>query len=598
MKITRRGFALISTLLFLGILFMMSVSIIMMSRQRVFSGLVQHHKSQALYLAEAGLAKAEVALESDLKWPGEPNGTVDGIPGTYEIHLAKDLNDRNGSVINIGTDTPADSYRGKNSVPKNSALLIVTANVSGQTYTLEALVRGKGTAGYMSDAILGSGNVVAKGNLQVDGISALDDAKKVDGSIQSNDKSGSNNVVWQGSPGDTAHVTGNVGVGGASSGIKMAGAKVDGSFEANAPTNIPHTDIDSEVAKNMGNPSPSLVPLGTTTLGTGKYSSGTINLDGDMVLKDGAVLYVNGDLKINGSISGKGTIYVTGDTTFRGDSKVTTNPDYSVALYSKGDVSLRGFDGTAYLEALGANVELNNIHSALTLLADKASKLPISGAPYKAANTDLQEYWSAMETLGAHKDGTNQMGLLNAKLSSAPDGETKTFLDKKIGILDKQFSSANIATGDNSNTVETTMTAYKNGETLGILDIYGQLLQYGEGDPSKPWNMKTNPGPKLFGVNANDLSQSMQNLIAQTNFDKLGTSYFQGAIYTQGHFVADNEVTIVGALMADGPSGGAAGAQRRARARRQDSGKFHHRPGRAFRHDHRGHQYGRTRGQH
>ncbi len=457
-----RGFALISTLLFLGILFMMSLSMVVMSRHRVFSGLTQHHKSQALYLAEAGLAKSQVALEADLDWAGEPatesqpNGTgqVDGIPGSYEVHFGTD---RNGSVNNIGQSAAADSYRGEETVPPNTALLIVTATVSGHSYTLEALVRGKGSVGYMSDAILASGKIRAKGDLKIDGIAALDDAKEVDGSMQSNHTDGAETVVWEG--GGTAVIAGNVGTGGASSGIKMPGAVIKGSLEANAPANIPHTDIVDEVTKNMGHGAPPppggaswSEAIGTATFSGGKYSLSDVDLQGDLVLADGATLYINGDLKINGSFSGKGSVYVTGETSFRGDSKVTTNPDFSVALFSKGDVSLRGFDGTEFLASLGPDAQ------SYLLTASKA--LENLGEAAKLRNyTDMNNAASALgkhdvDPLDPRKVGDgkldvwggyehpNSLGQLKTLVEGIPSkGPSKDYMVERLGALSDMFSS-------------------------------------------------------------------------------------------------------------------------------------------------------------
>lgn len=520
-----RGFALISTLLFLGILFMMSLSIVVMSRHRVFSGLTQHHKSQALYLAEAGLALSQVALEADLKWPGEPNGKVDGIPGTYEVHFGTD---RNGSVNNIGKDTAADSYRGTDTVPKNTALLIVTANVSGQTYTLEALVDGKGSTGYMTDAILASGRIRAKGDLKVDGIAALNDAKEVDGSMQSNDKGGSDTVVWEG--GGSADITGNVGTGGALSGINMPGANIKAGLEANAPANIPHTDIEKEVMDNSAHPSPVIVPLGTSTINGGKYSAKDLDVQGDLVLSDGATLYIDGSLKVNGSIRGKGTIYVTGETVFRGDSQVTTNPDFSVALYSKGDVSLRGFDGTAFLSSLGATAELQIAETALALLGKE-----IGSIKSNASN----EFWTALEALGEHNGNSpfgpntgNSLGKLASKVATLPDSETQAFMFDRLTHLEEMFTSPDRFVNTSIENAETkAKLGFEAGETRGIIDAFANTGSVED-------------------------KNSAINAVRQSSFDKIGSSYFLGAIYTQGRFVAENEVTIVGALMADAPTGG------------------------------------------
>lgn len=552
MKITRRGFALISTLLFLGILFMMSVSIIMMSRQRVFSGLVQHHKSQALYLAEAGLAKSEVALEADLSWPGEPNGTVDGIPGTYEVHLGTD---RNGSVINIGTDTPADSYRGKDTVPKNTALLIVTANVSGQTYTLEALVQGKGSVGYMSDAILASGKIRAKGDLDVDGIAALDDSKRVNGNMQANSPESSSTVVWSG--GGTAHVTGNVGTGGPPTGINMGAATIDGKLESNSPANVPHTDIAGEVAKNKSHPAPAFSATGTSVVGSGKYSTGSVNLNGDLVLKDDSTLYVDGDLEINGSITGKGSIYVTGKTTFKGDARVTTNKNFSIALFSKGDVSLKGFDGTAYLQAQGGSIasDLQIVKSAVGQLQNLVNTNS-SGASTAATQGNLLEilgyhHWVGAATVAKFNSGTganvtvgqtvnggsyhaDTFGTMMRTLKTTTSGPTSDFVVKRLEYLRELATSAD------------DLPAYR---TLSVPEN-GVMASFNSDPAGTAGTLDT-----LTGSSGSNWG-SFGNLVNAIDYDKIGSSYFLGAIYTQGRFVAENEVTVVGALMADAPAGG------------------------------------------
>ena len=189
-----KGIALISTLLFLGVMLMMALSMILTSRQRAFSGIAQHQQTQALYLAEAGLARTQVALESNLSWPG---GTfqIDGIPGEYTVNIGG--HGKYDSVININNAFHADSYRGPGTVPPDHALLIIDANVAGHRYVLEALVRGTGTVSGMEDAILADGKVHTKGDLRVDGITALNDSTPVDGNIQSNSHDSSDAVVWE-----------------------------------------------------------------------------------------------------------------------------------------------------------------------------------------------------------------------------------------------------------------------------------------------------------------------------------------------------------------------------------------------------------------
>lgn len=558
----RRGFALISTFMFLGMLFMMAVSMILMSRQRIFAGMSQHHQTQALYLAEAGLAKAQVALENDLGWPGVTDATIDGMRGTYTVTLGSG---KYGSVNNIGGLTKVMSYRGPGSVPPNHALLIVTANVSGHRYTLEALVEGNGSAGYMSDAILGSGKITMKGDLHVDGIAALDDASVVEGSIQSNAATGSDLVTWDGT--GSALVTGNVGTfGSSSSAINMPGATILGKTELNSKAVIPTYDVESEVNNNYPSGSPvSVVSGGQTLLAGGKHSYSGPAIDGDIVLEDGAELYVKGDLTINGSISGNGTVYVDGKTTFKGDSAVNANPDFSVSLKSKGSVLLTGFDGTEFMK---------NQSSSIKDLLDTAEKhveyaqttLKSNGNDLNAATVDM--IGGVGITMAGHSNHTANGGRLNLGIGTglqkelildlkdqiaalSPTGTeapTKRFLEKRLEKLEKAFGST-VDVDGSSDPADSIMDNYlATGETAGLLDAVTSVYFVDELDTSYPWSQ---PGSARL-QKAKDIWPNVVNIIHSVNYDKLGTSYFQGAIYTQGNFVANNEVQVLGAIIVDG----------------------------------------------
>lgn len=530
-----RGIAIISTLLFVGLLFMMALSVILMSRQRSQSGIAQYQQTQALYLAEAALARAQVALESDLTWPGVTDGVIDGLPGSYTIHF--DDIGKYGSVNNISKLTAADSYRGIETVPANTALLIVDAQVSGHRYVLEALVRGMGGAGYVTDAILADGKVRAKGDLQVDGITALDDNAPVDGSIQSNLPGSSDLVVWEG--GGTALVTGNVGtMGDTTAAVNMPGATIQGGSELSSSAVIPDHDITGEVAANLGHSPPSWNVGGTTTLtGSYTYTPGpTDSVPGDIVLQDGATLYVDGDLTVIGSISGEGTVYVNGKTTFKGDSSVTTNPDFTVSLYSEDNVSLTGFDGTDFLTGL-TNPD---VMEYLAVAEDAVQRAQTAAnAPGAAADNPSTkgEIWLASAALGDHggfhptvlgEPRHNILQDLKLELQALPPGPTQTFLADRVEKMELLFGSVHEIAGVEEFVIINEFEA--TGNTRGLLDA-------------------------VLTDNRDDYWPQAANLLNSINYDKLGSSYFQGAVYTKGHFYADNEVSILGALIVKGTGG-------------------------------------------
>ena len=558
----RRGFALISTFMFLGMLFMMAVSMILMSRQRIFAGMSQHHQTQALYLAEAGLAKAQVALENDLGWPGVTDATIDGMRGTYTVTFGTGKYD---SVKNINGITPKPSYRGPDTVPKDYALLIVTANVSGHRYVLEALVKGTGGTGYMSDAILGSGRIVTKGDLSVDGITALDDASPVDGSIQSvKPGTDSDLVTWNG-PG-TALITGNVGSQGTSgTAISMSGATILGDVEVNSTALMPNYDISSTVSSESSgatNASSLVSSGGTTELDSAKFKLGTTTIPGDLVLKGGATLYVSGDLEVQGSITGNGEIWVTGKTTFKGDSLISTSSEQSVALYSKGSVLLTGFNGTEFLEnASGGDAALQKYlvdsSAAIQELQTLVGKYP-NEPPNPALATEVADYnrLTELESALGHHQGlsgdlpnegtvwkgnvngtnyTNLIGEMREKVEDLPSGTTQEFMYKHIEELEQLFWSPDdiLTTG----TEDIVVTTAKPSE-------FWAEKRFNEGRPIGFFDTGLSQGGSTW--------RHAVNLVNQINHNKLGTSYFQGAIYTQGTLVANNEVQVLGAIMVDG----------------------------------------------
>jgi cytoskeletal protein CcmA (bactofilin family) len=540
-----RGIALISTFMFIAMLFMMAVSMIMMSRQRIFTGKNQHQKAQALYLAEAGLAKAQVALETDLDWDGVENASIDGIPGTYSVHFG---DDKYGSVNNIGSEEAAPSYRGDTSVPQNSALLIVQANVSGQRYVLESIVKGQGSAGYVTDAILGSGKVRTKGDLKVDGVAALDNSDPVDGSIQSNSSDSSNVVTWDGS--GEAVVTGVVGIqGSTASSINMPGASIGGT-ELNSSAVIPSYDVQAEVDANTGLPAPTFVSGGTTEISGGDYylsSPSTVN--GDIVLKNNATLYINGDFQVNGSIKGKGSVYVTGNTSLKGDSSVTTSGNSNVSLYSKGNVKLTGFDGTEFLKSMGS--EMQNHLQVVDAAGDYVEANLAVGGDWQGggAGNSGQVLWDVGAALGYHfeesdgaivtfdfGDGIGHTDVLKQMLAEldGTNGDTADFLKERIEVLRNLFTSAD----DLEDAAE---------QTSGATDFEDDVLAAFLNGTSTAGFLDT-----AVSSGNNELWHQAVNLTKQVNFDKLGTSYFQGAIYTNGYFYADNEVNVLGAIIADG----------------------------------------------
>jgi hypothetical protein len=209
--------------------------------------------------------------------------------------------------------------------------------------------------------LVASGKIALRGNVAVNGIGDLVSGTAVDAGIYSGQTAtGTDLVSWKpNNAGDRAIVDGEVGVGSVDPDTMNFGSDPTAYSVKNFKTEVTgldpvFPDIESKVAGQSSHPAPPLQPFGTTVISSGEYyHSGNINLNGDVIL-DGGTLYVDGNLEVNGSIKGEGALYVTGDTSFFGDAAITAKQESLVVVYSKGDVRLSGFDGTAYIEAAAA----------------------------------------------------------------------------------------------------------------------------------------------------------------------------------------------------------------------------------------------------
>jgi hypothetical protein len=70
------------------------------------------------------------------------------------------------------------------------------------------------------------------------------------------------------------------------------------------------------------------------------HMSGDVIINGLVDMAAGTILYVEGDLTINGGIQGSGTIVVDGKTTLRGTTELKTNNTEGLVLYSGSDVTI------------------------------------------------------------------------------------------------------------------------------------------------------------------------------------------------------------------------------------------------------------------
>ncbi|MEW6279275.1 MAG: pilus assembly PilX N-terminal domain-containing protein [Candidatus Eremiobacterota bacterium] len=546
MRSRKAGIALVTVLIMTSVLLMMVLALYISSRGGLFSTMNHQRRLKALYVAEAGLADTMEALEGAGFGPvGSLTGTLpDG--GTWQVNF----NDTGPpytdmeSVNNLTVGGAAESYRGLNSVPPYSALVVVRARVGGVDRVLEAIVS-RGTAPVnVTNAMQGTGNVLMIGDVAVDGIKALNDNTPVPGRIHSNASSGVA-IKWDDQAGTaTANITGSVSASGSST-IDLASATPGGGIQTGqAPAPFPAVDVVGTIASNSSAPAPVLNMTGTTTLAAGDYYyNGDMNLTGGDLSLNGANLYVTGDLTVNGSISGDGSVYAGGQTTLMGDANVNGMRDQNVALFSHGSVTLQGFDGTAWLEANAAtdptlasyyNQTQTTLQAMQTLMNSNPTSALVSGG---AAYNQLELY---RRTLGQF-DGAAWSGVPNQDLFYLMQQHLATNYGSSTGrdFLIQKFDSLNrLYDGRKSNNFEPgcpgSIATWVSDWQNNTYAVYGGWMD---------------------GIGDGGYTAEMNEVINITNaidYDKLGSSYFQGLVYTNGYLYADNEVGVLGAVIVNG----------------------------------------------
>lgn len=108
-------------------------------------------------------------------------------------------------------------------------------------------------------------------------------------------------------------------------------------------------------------------------------SHGDLNIGSGGLQLDGALLFVDGDLNINGGLSGKGILACTGTITVTGSASASS--ESSLAILAGGDFALRGRDSTrSYLQGL--------IYTGGDFEAESAT---IVGALVTKGETDLED---------------------------------------------------------------------------------------------------------------------------------------------------------------------------------------------------------------
>lgn len=530
----RRGFALVVVLLASLALFSLAKVLVLLSHSEAFRSRHYYQRNKLRYLVESAVADARSQLLLQPDWQaGFHQKALSSIPGHYSLvfnQTGSNLQPTD-SVNNLSGAAAMAGPRGQ--VPPGMVDLLVVAQAGGLESRVRVILKA-GTGIVSNHSIHASGNIKMKGNVRISGIESLENPVPVaTGVFSGKSENVADIITWNGAPGETADISGRVSTVSPNPGsIQFSGTHTTGGLQTGAaPAPVSTPDILATIASHSSLPAPTFNALGTSTVSADSYRLGDVSLQGDLVLSD-ADLYVQGDLTINGSISGKGSLHVSGKTTFRGDSQVLTNRGDAVALLSHDSVRLEGFDGLEFLNAAGASdpalsALLAETQQLLGQFQDQVSNHPIN---------ELLTPFGLFDRIRAHLGGgingeaplpgyqDSLFEKLENRVAALPSGATRDFMVKRLASLSGHLGGTG---GANDNPISAWTAGQGGEEANGIWDAV---------------------------INTSD-GVLLPQLLAQSKrlgFDRIGSSSFSGVIYTNGAFYASHEVDIMGAVIING----------------------------------------------
>lgn len=558
----------------------MFVAALLVSVQKNGFFAANHSNRIALdYLCESATAHALEELQDRAWTAGFADVQTIGGVGSYSLTFAPSGSSPGptDSVNNLSGVAAVDGPLGPGSVAAGTVHLVVLVKQGGLQGRYDVLL-GNDAFPNLDHALLTDNTIVLNDQVEITGLDALNaDSESGKGGIHSNLVTDNGNVIeWTGSGSAEASISHTVSTS-SEQGIDLAGADLLGSppISYNAPNKaLPNLDIRSTIEnkRHLPAPSQSLNAVGNVTLGQGDFSefhfSSDQTLDGDLVL-NGATLYLEGNLTVNGSISGEGAIYVTGDSSFLGDTTLAPHTVNKVAIYGEGDIRLSGFNGTDFLNSVAnaqtsgssirdsldeTRIALEGMESIMNnytpeeLQRDFNGPLDIGPGATRTPNHETGpvvrgargEFDDFKDFLGGNPNNSNQNDddgslreLADAIQAEHPPGLSRDFLLEKLYSLSDFFAAGTADQETNRNR----LIHFREGGVPPAL--FDTALDYSDADgrhglPS---------GPELHTI---------YNLTRQVTFDRLGSSFFQGLLYTDGDLLVENEVSIVGGVIVGG----------------------------------------------
>jgi hypothetical protein len=309
MRNQRRAIALISVLLVSVVIFVLLMVGLGVTGKNVIFVSGVHQRNQALCAAESGVYQLFAKLESDSAFVGPLTGKLaDG--SAYEV-----------SFVKVGNE--------------------ITVTSTGKSGAAQKKLQA--TVALSADAFLGvssEGLITGEGKNYLNAIRSIKDPVTERGNLHTN---------YNGNP--AFDTIGKISTTGLLSAVGGINGNVNGNKKSNAPT------------KSLSKLDKSALLSGTFTNGmlpTNGFVNSNLRIltdlqaDVPVVLADGAVIHVKGDVVLRAGVKGNGTIVSDGMMLVRGTSKPDMTNSKGVTLYSSQDLVIAhpkvtfDSDGTAH----------------------------------------------------------------------------------------------------------------------------------------------------------------------------------------------------------------------------------------------------------
>ena len=552
-KFENRGNALMLVVLSTVVLAILARAITFSSTRRSLDSLKYVQGMRSELLADAAVQWVLDQLDRDPDFAqSQKSVSLQSMPGEFSIDFASTDESEVGpeqSVNNLRGLTATNGPRGELTVAPGTFDLVVMVSVDGFETRYETLIR-QPQLDIVLPAMQGAGRIQLRGHFSVSGLDSLSSDVEVPGNLHSSseDPSAMQLLAWQeNSPADMPWISGKATTSSPSTeAFDLTGVQIDWGTMSGVPTAQREPPlIMARIASHSGAASFAPSPSGTSVAAEGDfYVPNDLDIAGDLRLDD-AELFVNGDLSVDGSIFGNGTIWVKGNTLFYGDPTIRSQPNASVSVFSHGNVELRGFKGRQFLEhhvqsSGDANLEKAWTDTKTALRGLQTAMAGMVGSDLKqgeAGDKSTQAYRAVLGGTGLGSSVTrptgmqsDTLGTLREALSQIEPSPARDFMRKRLDFLQKFFQ-------------------IKQSQDAAM--SVSELLS-GSGDATASWDDFSKLPSHLSPELREQALAVLRNKIREMALDKLGASSFSGTIVTDGAFLTEGEVSILGQVWATG----------------------------------------------